>query len=240
MKGNLYTIKDKEFDEKFPPTEMEKDTLNSSGQIFTKNRDKEGNLTEFVGTGTIIKNNGEKADILTARHVFEGQINKLEVNGTFHQASSRINKDIEEVDYRGIYDIYKVCIHPKKDLARVVGNLRRSSIKEPIENIKKYKSTILDDVQEKDFEGKMYGYPLGVQDQRTSKGFVNKDGKHDIESLGGMSGAGIFDKDGILRSVHIAAQKPVGQKVIYDSQRFNDHHIEENIYEYNRSIFGDI
>jgi V8-like Glu-specific endopeptidase len=208
-----------------------------------------------VCSGTLVKlykqDNQVIGDFLTAKHCLSFQKESMGYDNPksiYQGLSSHSYKGNTGQGYLARFKPYESCIDPdsKADKALIRARLQNSNIEE--DRLFDTSSKIVkNEVTEKTL-GMMNHYPFGNTTQRVNEGFVNEkpssstipsERKHEISSLPGSSGAGVFNSNGELFGIHSGGDPDsnTGKKVFYnvsDLEGISDDKKMEKIFEYNR------
>lgn len=204
-----YMVSDDQFDNIFPPCHfaLGDNKINTSvGLIENEFNDiVTGKTSISLGTGTIIKNDLNKIDVITARHV-------LEEKGiiTFTLGSSLCMPGNSGINILAKYESDKIFFHNSEDVAYGSFILKDKFLDED-----KLKSIRMD-ISNTPISGKksvkIYHYPFGIEIQRLNKGFIfSGNNNHTMPTLGGSSGAPIILDDKII-GIHSGAHEFQGGK----------------------------
>lgn len=184
-------------------------------------------------------------EFLTAKHCLEASPTSI-----YQGLSSSVYKghDLGQ-GFLAHFQAFEGCVdkNGSEDIGLVRAELKTLNITE--ETLSKTPAKIAEYPEEGVTLGIMHHYPLGNPTQRVNEGAVGKEEKtsassprrkHEISSLPGSSGAGIFTNRGILFAIHSGGEpnSNTGSKAIYQISGLEGVSIEKRtheIAEYNKA-----
>lgn len=207
--------------------------------------------SEFgTGSGVVINLQRKEVQIdsetITARHVVEDTKTKELHFPRIYQGLSEFGDG--RANYVAEHSVEEICfqLNSKKDIALLRGKVIKNNSGTDLISIKNITAKVAPQQvsENEDNLNKTYfmnHYPLGTTIQRFNFGkFLSfKNGFHEISSLPGSSGAGIFGTEGLLQFIHTrGGEISKKEKVLYDLPLLEELPKEKRIYEiasYNES-----
>ena len=177
--------------------------------------------------------------------------NENEIIGTFVTAKHCLKEDPEIIfqgmttsqgnpGYIACYEPYEKSFYGNDDKALIKAKLTKKNVKDEIFFLSP--ARMVENEITEDTLGVMNHYPLGNQTQRINEGLVIganvSERKHEISTLPGSSGAGVFTKNRELFGVHSGGHPKAAtdQKVLYnvsDLDGFTEEKRTNNIFLHN-------